>query len=212
MNEVLWWVSRSTGIVAFVLLTLALLLGILSRSGRDVAGVGRYGLLELHHTAALTALGLLAVHVVTVVLDSVAGVSTLAALVPFTSGYAPVWVGLGVLATYGVLVGSATGLLRGRLSPRGFAVVHALTLLAWPLAALHFLGAGTDGRAPWALGLVAACTALLVVALGWRLTPGVRSRGHRRIPRRPGRSGAAARGPVPVAVRPLRRTPGGVPR
>lgn len=184
MNELLWFVGRGTGVVAFVALSLTLLLGILTRSGRDLAGLGRYGLHELHRTTALTAIALLAAHVGTLVLDPVSGVAAAGAAVPFTSTYAPAWVGLGTVATYLIAVGALTGYLRSRLTPRGFSVLHAVGYAAWPLAALHFLGAGTDGRSSWALSLVAACTLPLLLAIAWRLTDGVASRGHRRLPRR----------------------------
>ena len=63
MNEALWALGRGTGIVALVMFTITLVLGIVTRSGRSVAGLGRFGVADLHRTAALTGVGLVAVHV-----------------------------------------------------------------------------------------------------------------------------------------------------
>ena len=57
MNEALWALGRGTGVVALVMFTATLVLGIVSRSGRPVPGLGRFGLNELHRTAALTGVG-----------------------------------------------------------------------------------------------------------------------------------------------------------
>ena len=42
MNEALWALGRGTGVVALVVFTLSIVLGIISRSGRTVAGLGRW--------------------------------------------------------------------------------------------------------------------------------------------------------------------------
>ena len=43
MNEALWALGRGTGVVALVMFTVTIVLGILGRSGRSVAGLGRFG-------------------------------------------------------------------------------------------------------------------------------------------------------------------------
>lgn len=176
MNELFWALGRGTGVVAWLALSASLALGVLARSGRSVAGWGRFGANEVHRTTSATALGLVLVHVVALLLDTDAGVGVLHALVPFTSAYAPLGVGLGVLALDILLVLAVTGVLRHRTGPRLFRAVHWSAYALWPLAAGHFLLSGTDAGAWWALAALLAGGAVVLGAVGWRLSDGFGSR------------------------------------
>ena len=48
MNDALWYVGRGTGVVSLVLLTVVMVLGIGSRSGRPAFGLPRFGVVALH--------------------------------------------------------------------------------------------------------------------------------------------------------------------
>jgi sulfoxide reductase heme-binding subunit YedZ len=186
-DQALWTLGRGTGVVALVMLTLSVVLGILARSGRSVGGVGRFGINELHRTAALTGTGLIALHVGTLMLDPYAQLRWFDAVVPFAGQFKPLWQGLGTLAVDVLGVVTVVSLLRHRVGPRVFKIVHAGTYLLWPSALLHALGNGTDARSTWMLALAGACTAAVAMAVSWRLTDGYRERGHARTPRsRPG--------------------------
>jgi methionine sulfoxide reductase heme-binding subunit len=182
VNEVFWAIARGTGITAYVALTATLVLGIVARSGRET-WLGRFGLQELHRTTAYLSVGLLLTHVVTLLLDTESGIGVVQALVPFTSAYARVWVGLGVLALWVLVLGAGSGLARQRLGPRGFKRLHVVTYALWPLAAFHFIGAGSDGRAAWGLALVGVTSLAVAMAVVWRLTPTVDARHQVRVAR-----------------------------
>src|SRR5919198_4556153 len=87
----LWFLTRSSALVAFVLLTVTLLLGLLTirRTGTRVP---RFVSQALHRNATLLALGFVLVHVLTTVLDGYVPIGWQAAVVPFTSGYRTSWV------------------------------------------------------------------------------------------------------------------------
>lgn len=182
MNEALWALGRGTGVVAFLLFTLSLVSGIVGRSGRDV-GLGRFGLQEVHRTAALTATGLVAVHVGSLFLDPYAQLRVVDLLVPFLGVGRPVWLGLGTVGVDLLLVVTAVSLLRARVGPRTFRAVHWATYLLWPVALLHSLGNGTDSGSVWYGALATGCTTAVLAAVGWRLLPSYAERGHRRTPR-----------------------------
>ena len=149
---VLWLVSRAAGIVALVLLTATVVLGTLATGPTRSAAWPRWARQALHRDLALLSVGTLLVHVGAVVLDGYVDVGWYAALVPFTSAYRPLRVGLGTLALDLVLVVIATSLLRVRLGLRTWRAVHWLTYAAWPIAVLHYLTTGTDARAPLGRG------------------------------------------------------------
>lgn len=175
MNGVgaLWLVSRASGLVSFLLLTAALVLGALAaRPG----GIGpRWARQTLHRDLALLAVGALAVHVLSVVLDSYVDIGWAAVLVPLASGYQPWAVAAGTLALDAILLVVVTSLLRVRLGRRTWRAVHWLVALAWPMAALHYLAVGTDAGTLWGRLLAVAATLAVLVAVGARmLTPSPR--------------------------------------
>lgn len=184
MNEALWALGRGTGIVALVMFTLTLVLGITTRSGRPAAGLSRFGVADLHRTAALTGTGLVLAHLVSLFFDPYAQLRLVDFLVPFLGSYRPVWLGLGTLAVDLLGVVTVVSLLRHRVGPRVFKAVHWATYLLWPVALLHALGNGTDAGTPWMTAIAATCVGAVATALGWRLMPSFGTRGWRRAPRK----------------------------
>jgi methionine sulfoxide reductase heme-binding subunit len=183
LTQALWDLARGTGAVALVMLTLSLCLGVLTRSGRAIWGLGRFGVAELHRTAALTGVTLIAVHVGTLLFDPYAQLRLVDIVVPFTGAYRPMWLGLGTLAVdlLGVVV--LVSLLRERVGPRVFRAVHWATYALWPVALLHALGTGTDAGAWWFRALAGGCALAVGSAVTWRLSAGYAERGWKRRPR-----------------------------
>ncbi|HQR26468.1 MAG TPA: ferric reductase-like transmembrane domain-containing protein [Nocardioides sp.] len=183
MNEALWALGRGTGVVALVMFTLALVLGIVTRSGRPLPGLGRFGAAELHRTVALTGTGLVLAHLGSLFLDPYAQLRLVDMVVPFLGVAKPLWLGLGTLAVDLLAVVTVVSLLRHRVGPRVFRAVHWATYLLWPVAVLHALGNGTDAASAWMVGLVAVSTGAVASAVAWRLMPSFAERGWRRTPR-----------------------------
>ena len=94
-TTVFWYASRATGIVALLLLTAVLVLGILvNRQGR-LPGLPRFAVTDIHRNLSLLAVTFIAIHVVTAVLDTYVHIPLLSAVIPFASGYERLWLGLG---------------------------------------------------------------------------------------------------------------------
>ena len=183
MNEALWALGRGTGVVALVMFTATLVLGIVSRSGRPVAGLGRFGLNELHRTAALTGVGLIAVHLTSLFFDPYAQLKVVDLVVPFVGTYRPFYLGLGTVAVDLLLVITVVSLLRNAVGPRVFRAVHWLTYALWPVALVHGLGTGTDAGSLWMDAVAVTCAAAVAAAVAWRLTPSYAERGRTRVAR-----------------------------
>ncbi len=180
----LWYLGRGTGTVALVMFTLTLVLGIATRSGRRAAGLDRFGVADLHRTAALTGTGLVAVHLATLLFDPYAQLRLLDLVLPFAGSYRAVWLGLGTTAVDVLLVLVATSLLRHRVGPRVFRAVHWSAYALWPLALAHGLGTGTDAATWWFRAIAVSCAVAVGGTLVWRLSVGYRERGMSRVPRR----------------------------
>lgn len=143
-SQDLWYVSRASGLVLLVLFSVVVVLGVAARMGTSPKGWPRFVFVELHRTLALFCVVLLALHVITAILDPFVTIGWAAVVVPFLSSYRAWQIGLGTLA---VDVGAAviiTSLLRVRLGFRAWRAVHWLAYLAWPVAFIHSLTAGND--------------------------------------------------------------------
>lgn len=184
MNEALWALGRGTGVVALVMFTLALVLGVVSRSGRSVAGLGRFGTNEVHRTASLTGVGLVVVHVASLLFDPYAQLRLVDTVLPFAGSYRPAWLGLGTVALDLLLVVTVVSLLRDTVGPGVFRAVHWATYVLWPVALFHALGTGTDAWTQWMDVVAALCVVAAGGALTWRVLPSFAERGRARTPRR----------------------------
>jgi len=168
--SVLWYTTRATGIVALVLLTGTVVLGVIGTARMASPRWPRIVTSGLHRNLALTATALVGVHVLTTVLDPFASISVVAAFVPFGSAYRPLWLSLGTVGFDLLLAVLITSLLRDRLSHRSWQAVHMLVYVSWPVALWHGLGTGTDTKLLWVLAVDIACVAAVAVAVWWRLS------------------------------------------
>ena len=164
-----WYVSRATGVVALLLLTAVMVIGILgSRRGR-LPGLSRFADTRLHRNLSLTAMVFIVIHVVTAVADSYVSIPLVSGVVPFTSGYEGFWLGLGAISFDLMLALVVTSLVRSHLGRRLWKTVHWLAYASWPIAFAHSIGSGTDLRGGLLLGLAVVCATALAAALTWRL-------------------------------------------
>jgi methionine sulfoxide reductase heme-binding subunit len=169
-----WYASRATGVVALLLLTVVLVLGILvNRQGR-LPGLPRFAVTNLHRNLSLLAVAFIVVHVLTAVLDSYVSIPVASAVIPFASGYERLWLGLGAISFDLMLAMIITSLVRGRLNRTLWRAVHLLAYLCWPVALAHSIGSSKDLQHGWMLDLGIACTVIVVAAAAWRLASAAR--------------------------------------
>jgi sulfoxide reductase heme-binding subunit YedZ len=160
-----WYLTRSTGAVALLLLTLAIVLGVVDVERWSSARVPRFVLDSLHRNVSLLALAFLVVHILTSVLDSFASISIADALIPFIGSYRPFWLGLGAVAFDLILAVIATSLLRARMGFSTWRAVHWLVYASWPIALVHGFGTGSDASSTWLIALSVVCIAMVAVAV-----------------------------------------------
>ena len=119
-----WYTTRGAGIVALLLLTASLVLGIVDLSRWRSERWPRFLLDGAHRTVSLLALAVVAIHVVTTLLDGYTQIGIRDAFVPFLTSYRPIWVGLGALAFDLLIAVALTSVLRQRLGHRTWRAVH----------------------------------------------------------------------------------------
>jgi methionine sulfoxide reductase heme-binding subunit len=167
-----WYATRGLGTATLIVLTCTVVLGILTATrwiGRSTPG---FVAADLHRNLSLLALGLLLAHIVTTVLDPFAHISVRDVIIPLGAVYRPVWLGLGVAAAEIMVAVAATSLLRERIGPRTWRLIHWAAYASWPFAVIHGLGTGSDARAPWLIGVVVSCVAAVLLALIQRVREG----------------------------------------
>lgn len=172
----LWDFGRGTGVVALVLLTVSVVLGIATRSGRPAPWLPRFAVTELHRNVSLLSAVFLALHVVLLLVDPYALLRVTDIVLPFLGAHRPFWLGLGTVALDVMFALVVTSLLRHRLGRRTWRAVHWSAYALWPIALAHSVGDGTDGFTAWLLILSAICTAAVAGVLCWRLSAGFAER------------------------------------
>ena len=159
-----WMAARATGIVAFLLLTLQIVLGlVLSHpTNRSTWNLSKR-IFPWHDHLWVFVMAFLVAHIVSLVIDPKSGVSLGAVVIPGLAEYRSSPVAIGTFALYAFLVTAITARWT-KLLPRGaWLALHRLALLIFVMAWMHGVLAGTDTTA---LGPMYIGAGLLVTFAG----------------------------------------------
>lgn len=167
-----WYMTRSTGAVAMLLLTVTVVLGVVDVRRVSSEKWPRFVVDALHRNVALLAMVFLVVHILTTVLDSFVSIPLIDAVVPFVGSYRPFWLGLGAVAFDMLIAVVVTSLLRRRIGYASWRAVHWFAYASWPIAMAHGLGTGSDANASWLLVLSVVCLLAVLAALIVRVSTG----------------------------------------
>ena len=145
-----WWLaSRASGLVALVLVTISVGLG-LAMAGKVMRrpGLSRK-LLAIHEHTALAGIVAIAVHGITLLGDPWLHPGISGVTVPFTLGFRPLWTGLGVVGGYHAALLGLSFYARRRIGARLWRKAHRATVLVYLLGLVHAFGSGSDASAVW---------------------------------------------------------------
>jgi sulfoxide reductase heme-binding subunit YedZ len=148
-----WITSRAAGIVALVLSSVSVCVGLLMGGG--VLKTRRPDLRVAHEALSLATLGALAVHGLSLLGDGFLHPSLGDVAVPFLSGYKTLWTSMGIIAFWALLLLGLSFYARTRIGPQRWRKLHRFTALAWILGVAHSLGEGTDAGQAWFLAMTA---------------------------------------------------------
>jgi sulfoxide reductase heme-binding subunit YedZ len=179
-----WITSRAVGIVALVLASLAVSLGLvmslkfMRRRGPD--------LLATHEILSLATIVAIAVHGLALLGDQFLHPSIADIAIPFVSGYKTVWTSLGIIAGWGLAFLGLSYYLRRHIGSQRWRKLHRLTAVLWLFGLGHALGEGSDAGQIWFLAMIGI---VVVPALALLLTryltdepPNARPVNRRRAP------------------------------
>ena len=174
-SKTLWYLTRGSGVVSLILLTGAVLVGLLTFSRWSGGRWPRFVIEGLHRNLSLLATVFLVVHIASSVLDSYVSITWINAVVPFGETYKPLWLGLGALALDVFVAVAVTSLVRVRLGHQAWRAVHWMAYACFGLAMIHGLGIGSDRHQLWFLAINLAALASVGAALTWRVASAFRS-------------------------------------
>ena len=153
-----WYVGRSTGLLAFILLTFGAVYGLVMSSRifqKMISGAVAY---ELHRTLSWVALGAVFLHVGSFFFDDFLRIRLVEAVIPgvlkrsFTSalGYdMGLAVAFGIAGLYFMLILLLTSEFRARISQRVWRRTHYVSFFAYITFVLHGFMAGSDSGETW---------------------------------------------------------------
>jgi hypothetical protein len=159
-----WFVSRSSGVVAYLLVTLSVVWGLVQSGRLFRATVPPLLALGTHSFLSWFGLALAGLHALVLTGDQYIKMDVAQVLTPFLAPYRPVPVGLGVLGFYGMLLLTLSFYARNHIGQRQFRLLHYGSFGIFVLVTLHGLLAGTDNGALWWL-YPASLTAVLVLVV-----------------------------------------------
>lgn len=180
-SAVTWDTARAGGFAAYILLSIAVGVGLVLRNRWQTPTWPRLVTNELHGYLSLLALVFIAIHVLAVLIDPFTRFGLTEVFVPLASHYRPIWMGLGIVALYLLLAVWVSSRLRARIPYDTWRRIHVLAYVVYVAATVHGLGTGSDTRSLWA-PVVYASSVLVVGALAARRLLAPAARGHRRRP------------------------------
>jgi len=169
MAQILWFLTRSSGVVAMVLIILAVADGLIF-SGREGGRRLRPAWwMDLHRGLGGYALIFTGLHLATAYGAGI-GVSLAQIFIPNASSVSTTAYTLGVVAFYAMVVTVFSSWPKRRLPRKLWHLVHLLSIPAAVAVAIHGWQLGTDATSPWYMALTASLTALVMYPVGLRLS------------------------------------------
>jgi hypothetical protein len=168
LNQHTWWyLARASGLVSWMLITAAVLWGLVVAGRLTKKRPPPAWNLDLHRFLGALAVTFTAVHMLGLAMDTYSPFSLKQLFVPMASTYRPGAVAWGVVALYVLIAIEGTSLMMKHLPRKLWRSVHATSFALFALATIHGLESGTDTRnrllRDGGLGLILLGTLLAVL-------------------------------------------------
>lgn len=186
-GKAVWFVTRSSGLVAFGLLWLSVLLGLwLTNRFARVWPSGPVAF-ALHEHASLLGLAFAALHALVLIFDPHVGGTLVELFVPFASPRGRLWMGFGQTAFWLSIVVTSSFYVRKRLGQWAWRLLHFASFALFLLALLHGAWGGTESKDPWMVagyGVAGGSVAFLTIYRVLAARFGVKTAPRRAAPAR----------------------------
>jgi sulfoxide reductase heme-binding subunit YedZ len=164
-----WYAARAAGVVAYLLLSFGVTLGVTMADRARLASWPKFAIEDLHRFCGILVGVFVTIHVVTIAIDAYLPFSLASLVIPGVARYRPLWVALGIVAAELLLALAFTNHYRNRLIEYAtWRRIHYANFAVWLAATLHGIGSGTDRSAAWLIVVYAFAAGVVGGAIVWR--------------------------------------------
>jgi predicted ferric reductase len=148
--KVYWYLSRGSAILAYILLWVSMVLGLLMTNKMSRFWPGAPAAYDLHEYVSLLGMAFVLFHALILMGDSYIKINLLQVLLPFASeNYRPVQVALGQIGFYVWIIVVGTFYIRKKIGTKTWRLIHFASFLMFLFAMLHGITSGTDTSTGW---------------------------------------------------------------
>lgn len=185
MLPIAWYLSRASGIAAFILLTIVVINGLLMSTRLTATFLPTPLNYEMHRFFSWNAILLILGHVAALLFDPYFHLLPSEAFIPFLLkreyasllGFDFQWtVALGILAFYGVVTLVLTTEWRRKIPRKVWRLIHYISFPTYFLFVAHGIYSGTDSRTWWMLWLYCLSLIIVLFLIGVRLSSAIQKR------------------------------------
>ncbi len=168
-SNLIWYIGRGSGITAYILLTVSVVLGIALSRRWYSSHWPRMVVDELHRWLTVTFYVFIVIHVVTMWIDPFTHFKLTDVTVPFASTYRPLWLSLGIIGAELAVASGASVWVRKWIGYRAWHVLHLMAYPIFFMSLLHGVGTGSDTKTTWMTAIYIISFLLVAGATLWRL-------------------------------------------
>jgi predicted ferric reductase len=145
-----WFLSRTSAIVAYLLLWCSMCLGLLITNKLARLWPGGPAAFDIHQFTSLLGVAFALFHGLILLGDRYLNTTLWHLVIPFNmQEYRLVWVGLGQVGFLLMAVVAFSFYIRKQITPRRWRLIHFVSFAAFALALLHGIASGTDSTLPF---------------------------------------------------------------
>jgi predicted ferric reductase len=164
-----WMFARATGLLAYVALSLDVLVGLLVSTRAVDRHVRRGQLVDLHGWLSPLTLAFTLAHAGALLADRYVRFDLIDIAVPFASSRWPITTGMGILGGYLLLFVHTSFGLRRRIGTAMWRRIHYLSFVAFVLVTIHAVAVGTDRSNRWFAAIYVVQVIAVASLVGLRL-------------------------------------------
>ena len=178
-----WYLARSSAWVAYLLLWLSMILGLLITSKAARLWPGGPAAYDIHQFVSLLAIAFALFHGLILTGDQYIGFSVVQVLIPFSNPtYRPFWVGIGQIGFYALAIIGLSFYVRRAITPRNWRLLHYLSYLAFLFVLIHGIASGTDSGQGWAIATYWLTGASVFLLTAYRVSKSIEAQAPLPIP------------------------------
>jgi sulfoxide reductase heme-binding subunit YedZ len=162
VSPVLWYLTRTMGVSAYIALSVSVILGMLRSVARKSSERISWVVDELHQFVATLAGLFVAGHLVVLVFDPFLPFTIPNLLLPINEPYSPTGVAFGIFGMYSMVLLLLSSWLRKRMRYSWWRGIHYVSFLAFAMVTLHGWFAGSDSGEPWMRAIYAFATSAVL--------------------------------------------------